>query len=72
MLKEPTLERLQALRLLAMATAWDEQQRHPDIQSMTFDERFALLVEAGKGIRSTTAEKLGGSDPQCPLSPNER
>lgn len=46
MLKEPTLERLQSLRLGAMATAWDEQQRHPDLQAMTFDERFALLVEA--------------------------
>ena len=53
MLKEPTLERLQALRLLAMATAWDEQQRHPDIQSMTFDERFALLVEAEWVARET-------------------
>src|SRR6185295_14175582 len=46
-------ERLQALRLLAMATAWDEQQRHPDIQSMTFDERFALLVEAEWVARET-------------------
>jgi DNA replication protein DnaC len=53
MLKEPTLERLQALRLMAMATAWDEQQRHPDIQSMTFDERFALLVEAEWVARET-------------------
>jgi hypothetical protein len=53
MLKEPTLERLQTLRLMAMATAWDEQQRHPDIQSMTFDERFALLVEAQWVARET-------------------
>jgi hypothetical protein len=53
MLKEPTLERLQALRLLAMAAAWDEQQRHPDIQAMTFDERFALLVEAEWVARET-------------------
>jgi len=29
MLKEPTLEKLQALRLGAMSAAWDEQQRHP-------------------------------------------
>jgi DNA replication protein DnaC len=53
MLKEPTLERLQALRLLAMSAAWDEQQRQPDIQSMTFDERFALLVEAEWVARET-------------------
>jgi DNA replication protein DnaC len=53
MLKEPTLEKLQALRLGAMATAWDEQQRHADIQAMTFDERFALLVEAEWVTRET-------------------
>jgi len=53
MLKEPTLEKLQALRLGAMATAWDDQQRHADIQAMTFDERFALLVEAEWVTRET-------------------
>ncbi|HEY6729336.1 MAG TPA: ATP-binding protein, partial [Polyangiaceae bacterium] len=53
MLKEPTLERLQALRLVAMAAAWDEQQRHPDIQALPFDERFALLVEAEWVARET-------------------
>jgi DNA replication protein DnaC len=54
MLKEPTLERLQALRLGAMAAAWDEQQCHPDVQAMSFDERFALLVEAEWVTRETT------------------
>lgn len=53
MLKEPTLERLRALRLDAMAAAWDEQQRHPDAQAMTFDERFGLLVEAEWVARET-------------------
>jgi DNA replication protein DnaC len=53
MLKEPTHERLQALRLLAMAAAWDEQQRQADFQAMTFDERFALLVEAEWVARET-------------------
>jgi DNA replication protein DnaC len=53
MLKEPTLERLQALRLLAMAAAWDDQQRHPAIQALPFDERFALLVEAEWVARET-------------------
>lgn len=53
MLKEPTLERLQALRLGAMAAAWEEQQRHPDVQALPFDERFALLVEAEWVARET-------------------
>ncbi len=46
MLKEPTLERLHALRLPAMAAAWQEQQKNPDIVAMSFDERLALIVDA--------------------------
>jgi len=46
MLKEPTIEKLKALRLEAMASAWEEQQRKPDVQRLSFDERFGLLVDA--------------------------
>jgi DNA replication protein DnaC len=46
MLKEPTIEKLHILRLRAMSAAWDEQQKSPDIVAMSFDERFALLVDA--------------------------
>jgi len=46
MLKEPTIEKLQALRLGAMAAAWEEQQRSADVLALSFDERFAMLVEA--------------------------
>ena len=46
MLNEPTLEKLFALRLNALATAWTEQQRNPESSSLCFDERLALLVDA--------------------------
>ncbi len=46
MLKEPTIEKLQALRLGTMAAAWEEQQQSPDVVALGFDERFGLLVEA--------------------------
>lgn len=46
MLKEPTLEKLHALRLDTMAAAWEEQQKSPDVVAMSFDERLALLVDA--------------------------
>lgn len=46
MLNEPTLDRLKALKLDAMAQAWQEQQRSPDIQKVSFDERLGLLVDA--------------------------
>lgn len=46
MLKEPTMEKLQALRLMAMAAAWSEQQRSADVVALSFDERFAMIVDA--------------------------
>jgi len=46
MLNEPTIERLQALRLYGMLQSWQEQGRQSDMGQLGFDERFALLVEA--------------------------
>jgi len=46
MLNEPTLEKLKALKLDALAAAWTEQQSRPDMHSLSFDERFGLLVDA--------------------------
>ena len=46
MLTTPTLEQLHALKLGAMATAWNDQQGQPDVIALGFDERFGLLVEA--------------------------
>lgn len=46
MLMAPTLEKLQQLKLDAMAHAWSEQQQHADMMSLAFDERFGLLVDA--------------------------
>lgn len=46
MLREPTIEKLHAMRLLAMAAAWDEQNQSANSTVLCFDERFALLVDA--------------------------
>lgn len=46
MLNEPTVEKLKALGLGAMAAAWIEQHKQPDVASLSFDERFGLLVDA--------------------------
>ena len=46
MLTEPTLEKLKALKLDAMAAAWTEQQQNAELTSLAFDERFGLLVDA--------------------------
>ena len=46
MLSAPTLEQLQTLRLTAMAAAWTAQPQNAELSSLSFDERFALLVDA--------------------------
>jgi DNA replication protein DnaC len=46
MLTTPTLDKLHGLKLPAMAQAWTEQQQTADVQALSFDERFGLLVEA--------------------------
>lgn len=46
MLNQPTIEKLYALRLAAMAEAWSAQERDTDAHKLDFDERFAMLVDA--------------------------
>lgn len=46
MLNEPTTEKLYELRLATMAEAWKAQQSDPGASQLSFDERFALLVDA--------------------------
>lgn len=46
MLNEPTTEKLLAMRLAVMASAWSEQQKDTRIGALDFDERFGLLVDA--------------------------
>jgi len=45
-LMEPVLEKLYAMRLGAMAAAWQSQQADGSIAELSFDERLALLVNA--------------------------
>ena len=46
MLNSPTHDKLAALHLHEMATAWREQQTQVDHIALTFDERFGFLVDA--------------------------
>jgi DNA replication protein DnaC len=45
MLAHPTLDKLHQLKFLGMATALAEQLDATDIDALSFDERFALLVD---------------------------
>lgn len=46
MLKEPTIEKLRAMHLDGMADGWLEQQKSAEVTTLSFDERFGLLVDA--------------------------
>lgn len=46
MLNEPTMQKLLAMRLGAMALAWQEQHKDTRVGKLSFDERFSLLVDA--------------------------
>jgi len=52
MLIEQTLSQLQSLRLTGMAAALDEQRGVPDIAQLSFEDRFALLLEREQATRA--------------------
>ena len=45
MLPNPTLDKLQTLRLHGMIKALNEQHATPDINDLSFDERLSLMVD---------------------------
>ena len=45
MLIEPTLDRLNELKLTGMAQAFAEQLGVPDVQTLSFEDRLAMLLE---------------------------
>lgn len=45
MLRHPTLENLQMLKLFGMVRALGEQMEHPEIEQLSFEERLGLLVD---------------------------
>lgn len=46
MLNQPSVEKLKLMGLDALAAAWLEQHTKPEITGLTFDERFAMLIDA--------------------------
>ncbi len=45
MLVNPTLDKLNTLRLTGMARSYEEQEQMKDIEALTFEQRFGLLVD---------------------------
>lgn len=45
MLTQPTLDKLNSMKLSAMARAFSDQMQAPDMAALTFEERFGLIVD---------------------------
>jgi len=45
MLHQPTLDKLQELKLTGMLRAYQEQEQIPDCQGLSFEERLGLLID---------------------------
>ncbi|MCJ7822765.1 MAG: ATP-binding protein, partial [Armatimonadetes bacterium] len=45
MLHQPTLDKLQELKLAGMLRAYQEQEQLPDGHTLSFEERLGLLVD---------------------------
>jgi len=45
MLTQPTVDKLNAMRLNAMARSFTEQTANPEMAHLTFEERFGLIVD---------------------------
>jgi DNA replication protein DnaC len=45
-LNEPTMKKLLQLRLTAFGAAWTQQQQNPEVNTLSFDERLGMLVDA--------------------------
>ena len=45
MLTQPTIDKLNTMKLSAMAKAFAEQMQRPDLTGLSFEERFGLLVD---------------------------
>lgn len=52
---QPTIEKLHALRLAAMAQAFKAQLQNPELAALPFEERFALLVNAQSAANQDAA-----------------
>lgn len=52
MLNHSSADQLRELNLLGMLAAWQEQQEMRDIQSLSFDERFSLLLDRETTVRA--------------------
>lgn len=65
MLKEPTIEKLHALRLRIMAAAWLEQDKSPDTLALPFESSRDPQSPRGPSHRTGLVGLTSGSSGHC-------
>ena len=70
MLHEQTIDRLHTLNLAGMAEAFKDQRARPDMDGLTFEERFSMLVDAQYLYRENKRMKrlLANAKLKCPAA----
>ena len=69
MLTNPTLDKLQRLRLTGMYDAYREQLESSRYDALDFDERFALLLDRQEAEKTTDGCKPASTRPNCARTP---
>ena len=64
-LNEPTMQKLLQLRLTAFAAAWTEQQKNPEVNKLSFDERIGMLWQHRWSRGSRSRPPWRSSRPDC-------
>jgi hypothetical protein len=69
MLNEQKLEKLYSMRLTGMADAFKDQLMQPDMNELSFEERFAFLVDQQwtwkEDLRMQTLLRNAKAERQC-------
>jgi hypothetical protein len=69
MLNQQTIEKLYTMRMRGMADAFTQQQEDPQTTQLSFEERFALLVDRQWSWRQNRAWRGGSRMPVSKAPP---
>ena len=63
MLNQQTIDKLYTMRMRGMAEGFTQQQEDPQTRQLTFEERFALLVDRQWNWRQNRAQEKDSKKP---------
>ena len=67
MLNQPTYDKLVKMRMSAMADAYRQQTEDPAVANLSFDERFAMVVDT-EADTTTGSKRTSAKQPLTSLT----